>query len=137
MADSPLKQLLKDKPTSSAPSESQPDSPPVSPSVVSRAHPYILDFVQLNGNHVGLPYTSLLFLSWNTSDDIVIMFATHTVKIKGVLLEPIYEAIVAESVGKLIAIGDRPRDNPKDVPVVQFIEITKRTGPNASDGDVT
>ena len=84
-----------------------------------------------------MPYTSLLFLSWNTSDDIVIMFATHTVKIKGVLLEPIYEAIVAESVGKLIAIGDRPRDNPKDVPVVQFIEITKRTGPNASDGDVT
>jgi len=136
MADSPLKQLLKDKPASAEPSESQPDSPPASPSVVSRSHPYILDFVQLNGNHVGLPYTSLLFLSWNTSGDIVIMFATHTVRIKGAFLEPIYDAIAAESVGKLIAIGDRPRDIPKDVPAVHFINITKRTGADAPHEDV-
>jgi hypothetical protein len=129
MPESPLKQLLRDRPArDSSSSLPVPEAPPTSPSVVSRTKPFMLDFQLLNGNHVALPYTSLLFLSFNPSKQIVAMFATHTVTITGVCLMPIYEALLDESVGTLKAIGERVRHPSDGIPIVYSIESAQRTG---------
>ena len=69
MSDSPLKQLLKDKQASAPAAE----LPMTSPSLVSRPRSFLLDFEMLNGNHVALPYTSVLFVGFNPSQQIVIL----------------------------------------------------------------
>ncbi len=124
MANSPLKQLLKD---SQPPQPATSDPPMTSPSVISGLDPFLLDFELLDGNHVALPYSSLLFLSINPSDKLVVMFASHTVRIEGLFLRPIYYALVVKSVAALKAVGDRPRKLPEGVPIIHKMEINERT----------
>jgi hypothetical protein len=107
--------------------------PMTSPSLVSEERPFLIDFEMLNGNHVALPYTSVLFVSFNPSQQIVILFATHTVRIKGVNLKPIYEALLREAVGTLKEVSDRPHQYPKNVPLVFWIAITQRGKDSADD----
>ncbi len=127
MAESPLKQLLKD---SKLPSDTLAtnDIPQVSPSIVSRMSPFLLDFVLVNGNHIALPYTSILSVSFNLSGRIVILFATHTVHVRGINLKAVYDALVAETAGSLKALGERPKQFPNGVPLIQSIDVIQRTG---------
>jgi len=131
LSDSPLKQLLKERQVSAPAAE----LPMTSPSLLSRPRSFLIDFEMLNGNRVALPYTSVLFVSLNPSQQIVILFATHTVRIKGVNLKPIYEALLSEAVGTLKEVSDRPHQFPKDVPLIFCIVITRR-GKDGGDDDV-
>jgi hypothetical protein len=63
----------------------------------------------------------------------VILFATHTVRIKGIHLKPIYEAILSEAVGTLREVSDRPHQYPKDVPLIFRIAITQRAKDEGDD----
>jgi hypothetical protein len=89
---------------------------------------FMLDLEQKNGNHLALPYSSLMSVTLDPSKLLVAHFAGHLVKITGVNLLGIYEALTKRAAGKLVEVGNRPDKPAEGVPLIRTMTVTVRPG---------
>lgn len=88
----------------------------------------MLDLEQKNGNHLALPYSSLMFVTLDPSKFLIANFAGHLVKITGLNLLGIYEALTKRAAGKLVELGDRPDKPAEGIPLIRTMTVTVRPG---------
>ncbi|MFI4893596.1 MAG: hypothetical protein ACIAQ0_09220 [Phycisphaerales bacterium JB058] len=102
---------------------------PASPDTVT-ADGYVamLDLVLRNGNHVALPYATLLRAIFNPSAGISLVFAADDVVIEGRGLEPLYRGIVQHRVPKIACESGRQEfeQGTSETPVVTSIKVTPK-----------
>ncbi len=74
---------------------------------VAESYVAMLDLVLAGGNHVALPYTTLLKIEFDPSTSITLSFPADTVEICGRNLDNLYKALSQHRVPSIQAVGER------------------------------
>lgn len=96
--------------------------------------PFMIDLLPVGGSRHAFPYAQLLRVHYEPGAGIELFFATHNVTIRGRSLDPLYEGIIAQAVGQVVAVGERhdPGNDEHGGPLVHAIVVCKSSGGDAA-----
>ncbi len=85
----------------------------------------MLSLALKDGTFVGLGYGRLLWVNFNPDIGILVHFGTHTVRIKGRQLEPLYRELMLLRTREIAAVDSRYDLGDKQGPVVTELEVVE------------
>jgi hypothetical protein len=91
----------------------------------------MLSLALKDGSYVGLGYGRLIWVNFNPSVGLLLHFGTHTVRIKGRNLTPLYREVMLLRTKEIAVVEERYDLDGGDRPVVTDLEVVENTNSGA------